>query len=63
MVAGEVASAAPLKPSTALLKPAWDTVTGQMEPDQARSHPYQTPANVRETITIGTTSQRLPALW
>src|SRR5829696_8403888 len=34
-----------------------------MLPDHNRSHPYQTPASVSVTITIGTTIQRFPALW
>jgi hypothetical protein len=61
--AGEVAIAAPLKPSTMLLKPECDKLTGQTLPDHARSQPYQTPPRVRVTITMGTTIQRLPALW
>jgi hypothetical protein len=39
------------------------TPLGQMLPDHSRNHPYQTPASVSVTITIGTTIQRLPSLW
>jgi hypothetical protein len=31
-------------------------------PDHNRSHPYQIPAKVSVTITIGTTIQRFPSL-
>ena len=63
IVAGEVAIATPATPSIRLLKALWDRLTGQMLPDQSRSHPYQTPARVSVTITMGTTIQRFPALW
>jgi hypothetical protein len=34
-----------------------------MVPNWSPSQPYQTPAKVIVTITIGTTIQRLPAYW
>ena len=50
--------ATPARLSITLLKALWDRQTGQMLPDDSRSQPYQTPARVSVTITIGTTIQR-----
>jgi hypothetical protein len=63
IVAGEVAIATPATPSIRLLKALCERLTGQMLPDQSRSHPYHAPARVSVTITIGTTIQRFPSLW
>ena len=63
IVTGEVAMAAPPTVSTMLLKALCESDTGQRLPDHSRSHPYQTPASVSVTITVGTTIHLLPALW
>jgi hypothetical protein len=61
--AGEITTASPTTPAIKLLKALCERLTGQMLPDHSRSHPYQTPASVSVTITIGTTIHRFPSFW